>query len=155
MTAQNKLRAVKTLVRVTLNYSFRIRPRTEVSSLLIVQPAAKIQSPEPRNSRVDSRCHASHRRGHCRTLAGVTPGVTPASATALSLRPASWSDTSESVRWQWWWRVRYRERAVAVVAGAISRAARQNQAGPLMPADGGGESTDLAFGAGVLGAVRS
>ena len=48
MTAQNKLRAVKTLVRVTLNDSFRIRPRTEVSSLLIVQPAAKIQSPEPR-----------------------------------------------------------------------------------------------------------
>ena len=42
------LRAVKTLVRVTLSDSFRIRPRTEVSSLLIVQPAAKIQSPEPR-----------------------------------------------------------------------------------------------------------
>ena len=33
-----KLRAVKTLVRVTLNDSFRIRPRTEVSSLLILQP---------------------------------------------------------------------------------------------------------------------
>ena len=52
MTGQNKLRAVKTLVRVTLNDSFRIRLRTEVSSLLdlliIVQPAAKIQSPEPR-----------------------------------------------------------------------------------------------------------
>ena len=48
MTAQTKLRAVKTLVRVTLNDSSRIRPRTEVSSLLIVQPAAKIQSPEPR-----------------------------------------------------------------------------------------------------------
>ena len=42
------LRAVKALVRVTLSDSFRIRPRTEVSSLLIVQPAAKIQSPEPR-----------------------------------------------------------------------------------------------------------
>ena len=41
-------RAVKTLVRVTLSDSFKIRPRTEVSSLLIVQPAAKIQSPEPR-----------------------------------------------------------------------------------------------------------
>ena len=43
----NFLGAVKTLVRVTLNDSFRIRPRTEVSSLLIVQPAAKLQSPEP------------------------------------------------------------------------------------------------------------
>ena len=117
-----------------------------------MQPAAKIQSPvNPGWIAVATRVTA----GHCRTLAGVTPGVTPASATALSLRPASWSDTSESVRWQWWWRVRYRERAVAVVAGAISRAARQNQAGPLMPADGGGESTDLAFGAGVLGVVRS
>ena len=48
MTAQKQLRAVKTLVRVTLNDSFKIRPRTEVSSLLIVQPAAKSQSPEPR-----------------------------------------------------------------------------------------------------------
>ena len=38
---------MKTLVRVTLSDSFRIRPRTEVSSLIIVQPAAKIQSPKP------------------------------------------------------------------------------------------------------------
>ena len=37
--------------RVTLSDSFRIRPRTEVSSLLIVQPAAKIQCPEPRVER--------------------------------------------------------------------------------------------------------
>ena len=42
------LRAVKALVKVTLSDSFRIRPHTEVSSVLIVQPAAKIQSPEPR-----------------------------------------------------------------------------------------------------------
>ena len=41
------LRAVKALVRVTLSDSFRIRRRTEVSSLLIVQPAAKIQPPDP------------------------------------------------------------------------------------------------------------
>ena len=47
MTAPKKLRAVKTLVRVTLSDSFKIRPRTEVSSLLIVQLAAKIQSPNP------------------------------------------------------------------------------------------------------------
>ena len=40
--------AVKALVRVTLYNSSKIRPRTEVSSLSIVQPAAKIQSPEPR-----------------------------------------------------------------------------------------------------------
>ena len=53
MNAQNKLRAVKTLVRVTLNNGFKIRPRTEVSSLLIVQPAAKIQSPEPRVERAE------------------------------------------------------------------------------------------------------
>ena len=48
MTAPKQLRAVKTLVRVTLSDSFKIKPRTEVSSPLIVQPAAKIQSPEPR-----------------------------------------------------------------------------------------------------------
>ena len=51
MTAQKKLRAVKTLVKVTLSDSFKIRPRTEVSSLLIgggAASAAKIQSPEPR-----------------------------------------------------------------------------------------------------------
>ena len=41
-------RAVKALVRATLSDSFRTRPRTEVSSLLIVQPAAKIQCPELR-----------------------------------------------------------------------------------------------------------
>ena len=61
MPAQQQLRAVKTLVRVTLNDSFRIRPRTEVSSLFLkktkVQPAAKIQSHEPRRGciRVDLR----------------------------------------------------------------------------------------------------
>ena len=47
MTGRFFSRAVKALVRVTLSDSFRIGPRTEVSSLLIVQPAAKIQSPEP------------------------------------------------------------------------------------------------------------
>ena len=52
MTGRFFLRAVKALVRVTLFDSFRIRPRTEVSSLLIVQPTAKIQRPEPR---VDER----------------------------------------------------------------------------------------------------
>ena len=69
MTGQNKLRAVKTLVRVTLNDSFRIRPRTEVSSLLIVKPAAKIQSPIPRVVCKDAnrlffyRPHTVNRRG--------------------------------------------------------------------------------------------
>ena len=48
MTGRIFLRAVKALVRVTLSDSFRIRPRTEVSGLLTVQPAAKIQCPEPR-----------------------------------------------------------------------------------------------------------
>ena len=45
------------LVRVTLPDSFRIRPRTEVSSLLIVQPAAKIQSLEPRADKFPRRAH--------------------------------------------------------------------------------------------------
>ena len=45
MTARKELRAVKTLVTVTINDSFRIRPRTEVSSLLIVQPAGAKFSP--------------------------------------------------------------------------------------------------------------
>ena len=48
MAGQIFLRAVKALVMVTFSDSFRIRPRTEVSNLLIVQQAAKIQSPEPR-----------------------------------------------------------------------------------------------------------
>ena len=47
--------AVKTLVRVTLNDSFQIRPRTEDSSLLIVQLAATIQSPEPRVDNINIR----------------------------------------------------------------------------------------------------
>ena len=55
MTGQKKLGAVKTLVRVTLSDSFRIRPRTEVSSPLIVQPAAKIQSFIQYGARVVSR----------------------------------------------------------------------------------------------------
>ena len=48
MTGRLFLRAMKALFRVTLSDSFRVRPRTEVSSLYIVQLGAKIQSPEPR-----------------------------------------------------------------------------------------------------------
>ena len=47
MTGPKQLRAVKTLVRGTLSDSFRIKPRTEVSSLLIVQPAAKFSALNP------------------------------------------------------------------------------------------------------------
>ena len=53
MTGRLFLRAMKALIRVTLSDSFRIRPRTEVSNLLTVQPAAKIQCPEPRADRDD------------------------------------------------------------------------------------------------------
>ena len=84
MTGRFFLRAVKALVRVTLFDSFRIRPRTEVSSLLIVQSAAKIQSPEPRLDNIgycsswDSRQGAALEHAHdgvCATKLGLCPNI--------------------------------------------------------------------------------
>ena len=51
MLGPRKTAATPTVTRVTLSDSFKIRPRTKVSSLLIVQPVAKIQCPEPRVAR--------------------------------------------------------------------------------------------------------
>ena len=88
MTAQTKLRAVKTLVRVTkfstLNDIFRIRPRTEVSSLLIVQPAAKIQSPEPRVDSIAPSRSARRREGPHSHRPHTAQGPAVAAAGTLS-----------------------------------------------------------------------